>query len=315
MVIPSRPAAGDVSWKFSKKCYRCCRSTLFVAFMILFVPSGLWRDGRNETTLPVSKENKKAPIFSCPSTDDGEQQHGSGGAKNYKDSWAEETYIKLTAKVAENITNYLENFHTLEFDAWGKSFADYKAEMYPWKAARYPQYLKSGDSIYESASGLGLNLLMTLEILQEHGVAKLTVYGNEFVAPIANISNQILDARLPFVNATKGSICAGDSSHLHFVPSNSMDLAYTGYITSTLDPLGLNKDLGYYRHICTGTTLEEKRLVEAGQQKQNEWFALWASEMIRIAKPGAPARNSRTSERSLVQQSLRLRWRRSKLLG
>ena len=38
--------------------------------------------------------------------------------------------------------------------------------------------------------------------------------------------------------------------------------------------------------LCAG--LEASKLAEIAQQKQEDWFALWVHEMIRIAKPGAP---------------------------
>ena len=33
---------------------------------------------------------------------------------------------------------------------------------------------------------------------------------------------------------------------------------------------------------------ESKKLAEIAQQKQEDWFGLWVSEMVRIAKPGKP---------------------------
>jgi len=103
--------------------------------------------------------------------------------------------------------------------------------MYHWKSTRFPKNLKDGDTIYESACGIGLNLIMTLEILQEvKGVNNLIVYGNEYIESSANTSNKLLEALLPQLNATKGSICPADSTDLGFIPSNSFDLVFTGYI-------------------------------------------------------------------------------------
>ena len=72
---------------------------------------------------------------------------------------------------------------------------------------------------------------MTLEILQEVlGVSNLIVYGNEYIPSSAKIAEQIFDALLPGLNATRGSVCPADSTNLQHVPSNSMDLVFTGYI-------------------------------------------------------------------------------------
>lgn len=72
---------------------------------------------------------------------------------------------------------------------------------------------------------------MTLEILQEvKGVNGLIVYGNEYIEVSANTSNKVLDALLPQLNATKGSVCAADSTNLQHIPANSFDLVFTGYV-------------------------------------------------------------------------------------
>ena len=152
-------------------------------------------------------------------------------AENYANSSIEESYINRTSEIENNFTGFLDTFHESEFDGWGKTYDFVKAGMYHWKSTRFPKNLKDGDTIYESACGIGLNLIMTLEILQEvKGVNNLIVYGNEYIARSTNTSNMILDAMLPALNATKGSVCTGDSTNLHFIPSDSFDLVFTGYI-------------------------------------------------------------------------------------
>lgn len=135
--------------------------------------------------------------------------------------------------------------------------------------------------------------IMTLEILQEVlGVGDLIVYGNEYIPESARISERIFDALLPGLNATRGSICAADSTNLQHVPANSMDLVFTGYISTLLDPLnidqGIQENYKHYETVCEGTSWEDKKLKEVAQQRQNDWFGAWVSEMVRIAKPGAP---------------------------
>lgn len=214
-------------------------------------------------------------------------------AENYSNTTVEESYNNRTTEIENNFTGFLDTFHESEFDGWGKTYDFVKAGMYHWKSTRFPKHLKDGDTIYESACGIGLNLIMTLEILQEvKGVNNLIVYGNEYLNRSAATANLVLDALLPPLNATKGSICTGDSSDLHFVPSASFDLVFTGYISTLLDPLDLHKgviaDFQNYEALCEGKSWEDQKLAEVAQQKQKDWFGVWVADMIRIAKPGAP---------------------------
>ncbi|CAB9498022.1 expressed unknown protein [Seminavis robusta] len=214
-------------------------------------------------------------------------------AENFHNTSVEESYINRTSQIDSNFSGFLATYHESEFDGWGKPYDFVKAGMYHWKSTRFPKNLKDGDSIYESACGIGLNLIMTLEILQEvKGVNNLMVYGNEYIPSSANASNRILDSLLPNLNATKGSVCAADSTNLQFIPSNSFDLVFTGYISTLLDPLGIEKGVKenyqYYESICEGESWQDQKLKEVAQQRQNDWFGTWVSEMVRIAKPGAP---------------------------
>ena len=62
---------------------------------------------------------------------------------------------------------FLKTFRKQDFDGWDQSYTKIKNKSTPFKSKYYPQYLKSGMTIYESACGIGLNLYMTLEILKE----------------------------------------------------------------------------------------------------------------------------------------------------
>jgi hypothetical protein len=61
-----------------------------------------------------------------------------------------------------------------------------------------------------------------------------------------------------------------------------------------LDPLHF--DLGYYedrdkyKALCSANETDWKavKLRDTAQQRQEDWMALWVTEMVRIAKPGAP---------------------------
>lgn len=177
---------------------------------------------------PLSKRFKnltkpsRIPVeFHCPST--------VVQADNYDESFSE-NYGNVTEDITNNMTEFLETFREKKFDDWGKSYDDVKQGMYDFKSKYFPEYLEDGYSIYESACGIGLNLYMTLEIVKEvKGVENLFIYGNEYLPDSAKMANTVMDHIAP-AHATKGVICAADSAELSFVPSNSFDLVYTGYI-------------------------------------------------------------------------------------
>jgi hypothetical protein len=73
-------------------------------------------------------------------------------------------------------------------------------------------------------------LYLTLEILNEEaGIQNVVVYGNEYVQASADQANAIFD-HIPPANAKKGRICAGDSTDLSYIPSESFDLVFTGHL-------------------------------------------------------------------------------------
>jgi len=165
---------------------------------------------------------------------------------------------------------------------------------------------------------------MTVEILYEElGIDNLNVYGIEYVQTSVDNANAILDSALSTtssnpstkssnINTTTGGaklaspICKGDATDLFFVPSNSFDLVFTGYIDPIVDPLQLYKELGRKMKasdLCSATNTtsthsnsnkETKnewariKLKKLDQRAQEDWYASWISEMIRIAKRGKP---------------------------
>ena len=148
------------------------------------------------------------------------------------------------------------------------------------------------DVPYESACGIGMNLMMTLEILEEvKGVKNLVVYGNEYVPESVQVANKIAGA-LP-AGGRLGTICPADSTDLRHVPARSFDLVYTGYMAPLLDPLGLNQsttdeNFAQYQALCEKKDNNSTRLRRQAQNRQNRWYADWFQEMVRVAKPGAP---------------------------
>jgi hypothetical protein len=71
------------------------------------------------------------------------------------------------------------------------------------------------------------------------------------------------------------------------------DLVYTGYISPLSDPLrladelGIRSDADLYGHYTEYCESSDKSKAERAQHLQEEWYAQWVGEMIRIAKPGA----------------------------
>jgi hypothetical protein len=204
-----------------------------------------------------------------------------------------EGYEKVSQSLTSDMQDFLNTFRQKEFDEWGQSYEQIKAGMKHFKSKYYPKYLKEGDTIYESACGTGLNLYMTLEILKEtSGIENLIVYGNELFGASANKANAVYDHIAP-AKSRKGVICAANSVHLDFVPENSFDLVYTGYLYQLMDPLNL--DLGesaikIYEGLCTASANLEaaSTIVDIAQKRQNDWYGHWVAEMARIAKPGVP---------------------------
>lgn len=150
-------------------------------------------------------------------------------AENYDASFTDQ-YEAVSQEITDNMTEFLATFRETHFDDWGYSYNDVKEGMHHFKLMGFAPYLTDGSTLYESACGIGLNLFMTLEILQEtKGIENLFVYGNEYVQASADKANAVLDKIAP-AHGHKGVICPGDSTHLEFVPSKAFDLVYTGYI-------------------------------------------------------------------------------------
>lgn len=229
--------------------------------------------------------------------------------------------------IAANILAYLSTFRDTEYDNWGHSYREVQAAMAPWKRRHYTSTnIPSGAAIYESACGIGMNLFLTLEILQTVApqVTNLTVYGNDLFPESVAIARSIVatsssaastasssttDASPSFPrNGRLGTICPADSTHLPHVPSDAFDLVFTGYISPLLNPLqfqnndnmdnnnnnnnndNMDANFAIYTADCEAQSIDARSVARrnAAQQKQNDWYAAWVGEMIRIAKPGAP---------------------------
>ena len=200
-----------------------------------------------------------------------------------------------------NWTTYLSVYRNVEFDNWGKTYEQVKEAARDWKKAMYAPVFDNPHrvySIYESACGVGLNLALTAEILHEFPTSsyqRLELHGNDYVQDSIRLAEKLYqDGKLvDRYHGRMGRFCSADSLRLEHVPSNSFDLVFCGYITPEPDPLSIAHKYDSprevemaYQAICENRTNPE--LVEQMQQRQEDFYARWVREMIRIALPGAP---------------------------
>jgi len=207
-------------------------------------------------------------------------------------------YNKTNGERNSKANRTVEELTNTKYDGWGKTFKENKKLFNDWKAEQFST-LQSGDVIYESACGEGFNLAMTLQIMKDAGkIENVSVYGNDYIERSVEVGHYVLEKIAP--SGTKiGSLCQGDSSNLHFVPSDSFDLAYTGYIDQITDPYNIfntdeetNPDGYSARDLCKAKNENgdwaKAKLVDIDQTAQEEWYAKWVSELVRIVKPGKP---------------------------
>jgi hypothetical protein len=176
--------------------------------------------------------NKKAsehpaPLFTCPL-----EKHAKlpENVQHLEQFYVDDFEYEKGGKRL-NLTEFVSgDFRTSVYDHWGHTYDETKANLLDWKVHYFAPYLADGSSIFESACGIGLNLYLTLELLQEEaGIEHVVVYGNAYVEASTKTANQLFD-RLPPAHAPKGRLCTGDSTDLSYIPSDSFDLVYTGYI-------------------------------------------------------------------------------------
>lgn len=192
-----------------------------------------------------------------------------------------------------HLNKTLSEFRTMELDGWGIKFQEVKDLLRPWKEEVFVNNIQSGDSIFESAMGIGMNLLISAEILKEHHITDLTVSGNDYVGESIAIANRVWDEEEAKQLASKGSFCRGDSTRLDFVPNESADFSYTGYIDPITDPLDLypsnmtvEEKWEHSVKLCKSVDKEDQRLAKKAQKIQNDWYAKWVEHLVRIAKSG-----------------------------
>ena len=235
-----------------------------------------------EDEYEATKEEVTCPQEPPPPSDNDKQ----GNFDEYIE--ADKTKLTASGELAEST----EDYRNQGYDGFSKNFAQAKENIYDYVQEYFvPALRNGGGSIYESACGTAANLLMTLEIIAESGVKDVTVYGSEYVADSVTIARQMIEAHMP-ESFHMGSICQADSTNLEHVPSNSMDVTFTGYIDPLVDPLNIHSDEDISDAIdvsiarCKSTDEADHEIAEKEQKAQEQWFARWVTEMIRITKPG-----------------------------
>eukprot|EP00934_Nitzschia_sp_Nitz4_P004081 Nitzschia sp. Nitz4//scaffold22_size323478//37231//38673//NITZ4_000500-RA/size323478-processed-gene-0.442-mRNA-1//-1//CDS//3329542914//4071//frame0 len=277
----------------SSSAFRCF--VLVIALVLVIAIAAILLPGiRNHSdTLEVLRTNARLPVqYECPSAASCDTSDLPG---SYKDNMMDYYQNPDKQPSTTNITLFEQTFRTSSYDDWGKTYEQVKAGMFHFKSTYYPPYLQDGSTIFEAACGIGLNLYMTLEILQESaGLEQLVVYGNDIVPSSIDQANLIWES-IPPAYGHKGIFCPTDMHNLDYVPSNAFDLVYCGYISPLEDPLEFNMATASayqrYGELCKSdpeTDWAKAKLNEIAEQRQNDWYGEWVAEMARIAKPGVP---------------------------
>ena len=274
--LTSSPSMGtDAHKRFSAAATAAWTAGLYLAVIL-----AIWAM-QEPTLLPSTTKQAPSQGVVCPAAD----RHNNSSSSSHQ-----QLYNEQSSKIAQNWTHFLANLRNSSFDEWGKPYEQVKADMHEWKVQHYLPYLQSGDAIFESASGIGLNLLLTLEILHEHGVHNLRVEGSDFAENSVELANRLLRDTTETKNH---QVCIADSTNLSYVPDETFDLVFTGYVTPNDDPLDLKlgKDQNY-RHleqVCKRRgDWRNVALHRIAQARQEQWFGQWVSELVRIAKRGSP---------------------------
>ena len=307
----------------------------------------LFNKKNNVSSSSNKKKKSKTSIlpvyYECPSdfvgptgSGNGSDSDGSKGKGDTESEYHERDYAETANLISDNITEYINTFQDIQYDNWGYTYNEVKSKMYSFKSKYFSKIINelrstqkttkiAGESsssssveqpitIYESASGIGLNLYMTLEILNDLGLLiddnDVYVYGNEYLPISTQKSINILNYATTsiFQNSNVGLLCPGDSTKLDtFVPPSSFDIVYCGYLSPLNDPLKLNlgehDNFKKYTKLCYSNKAEDKKdtgtdsdatadittkeTAKHAQEIQNDWYGLWISQMIYIAKPGA----------------------------
>jgi hypothetical protein len=216
--------------------------------------------------------------------------------RNHEGSFDE--YVVPVREQRAHLESFIDKYRNSTYDAWGFTYEQVLEGMRSWKEQHVVPNVQSGDDVYESACGIGLNLVMTAELLHAHGIDNVRLFGNEVLPESADLANLVLPALLPPFGSPNSMVCAGDSTNLSHVPTGSMDLVFCGYMSELYDPLGFydnstyideNESLRRHRNLCRApedSDWRSRTLLKVAMGRLDAWHRAWVGEMIRIAKPG-----------------------------
>ena len=229
--------------------------------------------------VPVSSEFfriRKLPIkFDCPKSVERSRTDHDNNMDIYKIHFEE---------------NFLSGYRRKKYGGWDTSYRKMKQILRPWKKHIIETAkLQPGDSIYESAMGRGFNLLITAEVLNELLIDGVFVYGNDYLSDSIRLAKSLW--KLPEISklpTIEGIYCTADSTHLDFIPDNSFDLVFTGYLEPLSDPSHLDPNGSINADIenCLSNNSASIQLSISSQNLQEQWYLSWVMEMVRITKPG-----------------------------
>jgi len=194
----------------------------------------------------------------------------------------------------KNFGSFIATFRDREMDHWGHTYSQVKKALTGWKSTKFAPYLSNNSTIYDASLGVGLNLIMTLELLKEsNSLSNIIVCGNDVQKQKVDTAHALMDQLLPSVRGRYGRFCQADSTALHeFLPENSFDLVFASRIPPLANPLkfgGKQSDLDRkYHALCSSSAKRNSKQLKLAQDLQAEWYTKWITEMIRIAKPGSP---------------------------
>jgi hypothetical protein len=302
---------GQALWNSDMKWWMFTVFAVFIWFVVL----------PNIYAQPISYSNNYTATiidFDCPDPDDQliyiHQIHG-----------VDHSVKDLKRQSGSKIWEFIQGSTV---DEWSRTYQQAREDLYDWKKQEFAPHLKNGSSIFESSCNIGRNLALTLDIVQEVSglVSNIIVYGSDPALDSAVVA-QVLFRETNLFNGQLGRICPRvDSTNLSKIPSDAFDLVYTSYISPIKDPLKFGGDHSpssttaqvmdqaveqRYSVLCGNAAkynnadnvsssnnddIEKDHIpqqrahndVEKMQRIQEDWYGGWVSEMVRIARPGAP---------------------------
>ena len=254
---------------------------IVVAFSLVFVFTP--RSNQRSSKHVLLKKVKPLLQFKCPAP------------LKKNDKFAQSMSPPSSVMSNKDRDAWMRTFRDVPYDKWGNTYSKIKWAMSDWKSFRFAPYLRSNSSIYNAGMGVGLDALMTLELLREKkGLSGLTVYGSDIEQKNIAVAKSVLSRFLGPVGGKYGTLCTADSTLLHeFLMEDSFDLVFAGRIPPLANPLQFSGDKAEverkYNELCSvSPSKEQAKQLKESQAKQDEWYKAWVVEMIRIAKPGAP---------------------------